>query len=184
MPLPAQRPFQVFQLGRLDEGGVETGLLRAESPGIGMGSTFTVELPVLRTTGIECPSGAALEAGAAPDGLRVLLVDDNVDAMEMMGFLLAEMGHETWTTSDPAKIEEMALEHKPQVIVLDIGLPGVDGYQLARMLKANPQLAHIRLVAHTGYGSPDDRRRAQEAGFDAHLVKPAELEDLEKALRG
>ncbi|MEN3274279.1 MAG: hypothetical protein V7631_69 [Massilia sp.] len=160
------------------------GGLRAESPGIGMGSTFTVELPVLRTTGVECAAGAGQEEGADAGGLRVLLVDDNVDAMEMMGFLLAEMGHETWTTSDATRIESMALEHRPQVIVLDIGLPGADGYQLARMLKSHPQLKHIRLVAHTGYGSPEDRRKAQEAGFDAHLVKPAELEDLEKALRG
>ncbi|MFC4930979.1 hybrid sensor histidine kinase/response regulator [Massilia sp. GCM10023247] len=160
------------------------GGLRAESPGIGMGSTFTVELPVLRTSGMESAAGAAVEKGASGGGLRVLLVDDNVDAMEMMGFLLAEMGHETWTTSDAGKIEEMALRHRPQVIVLDIGLPGADGYQLARMLKRHPQLKHIRLVAHTGYGSPEDRRKAQEAGFDAHLVKPAELEDLEKALRG
>ncbi|MFC5479355.1 hybrid sensor histidine kinase/response regulator [Massilia suwonensis] len=160
------------------------GQLRAESPGIGMGSTFIVELPVLRTTGNECATDAAQEQDADSGGLRVLLVDDNVDAMEMMGFLLAEMGHETWTTSDAAQIEALALQHRPQVIVLDIGLPGADGYQLARMIKANPELRHIRLVAHTGYGSPDDRRRAQEAGFDAHLVKPAELEDLEKALRG
>lgn len=160
------------------------GQLRAESPGIGMGSTFIVELPVLRTTGGECSAGAAHGEAGAGTGLRVLLVDDNVDAMEMMGFLLAEMGHTTWTTSDPTQIEEMALQHRPQVIVLDIGLPGADGYQLARMIKADPQLAHIRLVAHTGYGSPEDRRRAHEAGFDAHLVKPAELEDLEKALRG
>jgi CheY-like chemotaxis protein len=160
------------------------GQLRAESPGIGMGSTFIVELPVLRTTGAECAAGAAHDDGGAAGGLRVLLVDDNVDAMEMMGFLLAEMGHETWTTSDASQIETLALAHQPQVIVLDIGLPGADGYQLARMIKANPELTHIRLVAHTGYGSPEDRRRAQEAGFDAHLVKPAELEDLEKALRG
>jgi len=70
------------------------------------------------------------------------------------------------------------------VVVLDIGLPGIDGYEVARRIKKNPALAHIRLVAHTGYGSPEDRRRAMEAGFDAHLVKPAELPDLEKALKG
>jgi CheY-like chemotaxis protein len=116
--------------------------------------------------------------------MRVLLVDDNVDAMEMMGFLLAEMGYETCTTSDSSQIEELVLRHKPQVIVLDIGLPGVDGYEIARRIKNNPAMAGIRLVAHTGYGSPEDRRRAQEAGFDAHLVKPAELDDLEKALKG
>ena len=104
--------------------------------------------------------------------------------MEMMGFLLAEMGHQAWTTHDASQIVPLALEHQPQVMVLDIGLPGADGYELARMIKAHPELKHTRLVAHTGYGSPEDRRKAQEAGFDAHLVKPAELDDLEKALRG
>ncbi len=160
------------------------GHLSAQSPGIGMGSTFAVDLPLLRvsadTSGLDhCE--ASKQGGS---GMRVLLVDDNVDAMEMMGFLLAEMGYETCTTSDAAEIEELALRHKPQVIVLDIGLPGIDGYEVARRIKKNPALAHIRLVAHTGYGSPEDRRRAMEAGFDAHLVKPAELPDLEKALKG
>ena len=160
------------------------GQLRAESPGIGMGSTFTVELPVLRVTGAEEGAAAPEAPPGAAGGLRVLLVDDNIDAMEMMGFLLSEMGHEARTTHDASQIVPLALQHRPQVIVLDIGLPGADGYELARMLKAHPELKHIRLVAHTGYGSPEDRRKAHEAGFDAHLVKPAELEDLEKALRG
>jgi PAS domain S-box-containing protein len=160
------------------------GTLRAESPGIGMGSTFTVELPVLRVTGAAADQAAQEEAAAPAGGLRVLLVDDNIDAMEMMGFLLAEMGHQAWTTYDASQIVPLALEHRPQVMVLDIGLPGADGYELARMIKAHPELKHTRLVAHTGYGSPEDRKKAQEAGFDAHLVKPAELDDLEKALRG
>ena len=114
----------------------------------------------------------------------MLLVDDNVDAMEMMAFLLAEMGYDAYTTADASGIVELALERKPDVIVLDIGLPNVDGYEVARMIKRHPALQAIRLVAHTGYGSPEDRRKAQEAGFDAHLVKPAELDDLEKALQG
>jgi CheY-like chemotaxis protein len=114
----------------------------------------------------------------------VLLVDDNIDAMEMMAFLLTEMGYEAITTPDAAQLVELALARQPDVIVLDIGLPGVDGYELARMLKRHPQLGGTRLVAHTGYGSPEDRRKAREAGFDAHLVKPAELDDLEKALQG
>ncbi|QOY93234.1 response regulator [Massilia sp. UMI-21] len=160
------------------------GHLYAESLGIGMGSTFTVELPLLR---VSTPDGGA-EHRQAPEsggsGMRVLLVDDNVDAMEMMAFLLAEMGYETCTTSDAAQIDELARRHHPQVIVLDIGLPGIDGYEVARRIKRNPALAGIRLVAHTGYGSPEDRRRAMDAGFDAHLVKPAELPDLEKALKG
>jgi len=160
------------------------GRLSAQSQGIGMGSTFSVDLPLLRvsadTAGLD-HSEASKQGGS---GMRVLLVDDNVDAMEMMGFLLAEMGYETCTTSDAAEIEGLALRHKPQVIVLDIGLPGIDGYEVARRIKKNPALSNIRLVAHTGYGSPEDRRRAMEAGFDAHLVKPAELPDLEKALKG
>jgi PAS domain S-box-containing protein len=161
------------------------GHLYATSPGIGMGSTFTVELPVLRTSVSEQPAPAAAQADQpGKKGRRVLLVDDNVDAMEMMAFLLAEMGYDAHTTADATHIVELALERKPDVIVLDIGLPNVDGYEVARMIKRHPELRSIRLVAHTGYGSPEDRRKAQEAGFDAHLVKPAELDDLEKALQG
>ena len=163
------------------------GHLSATSPGIGLGSTFTVELPVLRTTAASpAPAPQDTQDTAPPKsgGRRVLLVDDNVDAMEMMAFLLAEMGYEAYTTADAGHLEQMALDKKPDVIVLDIGLPGVDGYELARRLKLHPQLNTIRLVAHTGYGSPEDRRKAQQAGFDAHLVKPAELDDLEKALQG
>jgi CheY-like chemotaxis protein len=143
---------------------------------------------VLRTAQAVQDGAAAGAASGQPapasSGRKVLLVDDNVDAMEMMAFLLAEMGYEAHTTADAGNLVQMALSLRPDVIVLDIGLPGVDGYELARRLKGHPQLASTRLVAHTGYGSPEDRRKAQEAGFDAHLVKPAELEDLEKALQG
>jgi CheY-like chemotaxis protein len=100
----------------------------------------------------------------------VLLVDDNVDAMEMMGFLLTEMGYDTMTASDAHDVLDLAREHRPDVIVLDIGMPGLDGYQLARQVKADAGLAGTRLVAHTGYGSPEDRQKARDAGFDAHLV--------------
>jgi PAS domain S-box-containing protein len=169
---------------------MHAGRLTAASPGIGLGSTFTVELPVLRTGPAAAPADAAA-AVAAPasmqaraSGLRVLLVDDNADAMEMMGFLLDEMGHQAITTQEASRIVPLALQHRPDVIVLDIGLPGVDGYELARMIKRQPELASTRLVAHTGYGSPEDRKKALDAGFDAHLVKPAELDDLEAALRG
>jgi PAS domain S-box-containing protein len=161
------------------------GRLLAASPGIGMGSTFTVELPVLRTSMPDQPAPSVAQAEQpVRGGRRVLLVDDNVDAMEMMAFLLAEMGYDATTTADATHIIELALDRKPDVIVLDIGLPNVDGYEVARMLKRQPELRSIRLVAHTGYGSPEDRRKAQEAGFDAHLVKPAELDDLERALQG
>jgi PAS domain S-box-containing protein len=161
------------------------GRLSASSPGIGLGSTFTVELPVLRAERGNSHSSIQGKAAQEPSaGLRVLLVDDNADAIEMMGFLLGEMGHEAFTTQDARRIVDLAREHKPDVIVLDIGLPGVDGYELARRIKREPELASIRLVAHTGYGSPEDRKKAMDAGFDAHLVKPAELDQLDAALRG
>jgi CheY-like chemotaxis protein/nitrogen-specific signal transduction histidine kinase len=160
------------------------GRLTAASPGIGKGSTFTVELPVLRTGAAPLAKVVAVVAAAMPARLRVLLVDDNVDAMEMMGFLLTEMGYDTMTASDAHDVLDLAREHRPDVIVLDIGMPGLDGYQLARQVKADAGLAGTRLVAHTGYGSPEDRQKARDAGFDAHLVKPAQLTALEAALRG
>jgi PAS domain S-box-containing protein len=169
------------------------GRLLATSPGIGLGSKFTVELPVIRSgmaavaptvTAVVPDIAPAVAPVAEPARLRVLLVDDNVDAMEMMGFLLTEMGYDTLTASDAHSIVATALAERPDVIVLDIGLPGIDGYQLARMIKGQPDLAHTRLVAHTGYGSPEDRQKARDAGFDAHLVKPAQLSALEAALRG
>jgi PAS domain S-box-containing protein len=160
------------------------GHLSAQSAGAGLGSTFTLDLPLLRVASPAPLPDQAVEPESGGSGMRVLLVDDNLDAMEMMAFLLAEMGYATWTTSDASRIDDLALQHRPQVIVLDIGLPGIDGYEVARRIKKNPALSGIRLVAHTGYGSPEDRQRAMEAGFDAHLVKPAELSDLEQALRG
>jgi len=163
------------------------GRLLATSPGIGLGSKFSVELPVTRS-GMPTPAAAVAVADVAPAPeparLRVLLVDDNVDAMEMMGFLLTEMGYDTLTASDAHSIVATALAERPDVIVLDIGLPGIDGYQLARLIKGHAALAQTRLVAHTGYGSPEDRQKARDAGFDAHLVKPAQLSALEAALRG
>lgn len=167
------------------------GRLSATSPGIGLGSTFTVQLPVVRISAQTVEEKETVQPAfpepatpAAPARLRVLLVDDNVDAMEMMGFLLTEMGYETLTATDAHAVVALAEAQRPDVIVLDIGLPGIDGYQLARLIRANPALVHTRLVAHTGYGSPEDRQNARTAGFDAHLVKPAQLAALEAALRG
>ena len=92
-------------------------------------------------------------------------------------------GHPTLGSAH-AWLEAGGEPQRPDVIVLDIGLPGIDGYQLARLIRAQSDLAHTRLVAHTGYGSPEDRQKARDAGFDAHLVKPAQLAALEAALRG
>ncbi len=108
---------------------------------------------------------------------RILLVEDNRDGRESMRVVLELLGHEVATAADGPDGLEKALALAPEVGLLDIGLPGMDGYQMARQLR-KAFGRKIYLIAHTGYGQPEDRRRAYEAGFDAHLVKPADLNEL------
>jgi CheY-like chemotaxis protein len=104
----------------------------------------------------------------------VLVVDDNADAAESLAVLLRLEGHEVCTAHDGAAALEAARGFRPEVVVLDIGLPRMDGYQVARRLRAEVGLTEALVVALTGYGQEEDRRRAEQAGFDAHLVKPAD----------
>ncbi|MRW84916.1 response regulator [Pseudoduganella sp. FT26W] len=156
------------------------GTVQVRSDGIGQGSTFTIELP-LQQPAVVTPvvAEAAPELGAQ----RLLLVDDNIDSVGVMAELLTLMGHEVHTAHNAEDALALARAQLPQTIVLDLGLPGTDGYALARMLRAEPAFAHTRLIAHTGYGSDQDRERTRAAGFDFHLVKPANFDDLEQALR-
>ena len=156
------------------------GSVAADSAGINQGSSFVMELPVLAT------APAAVAAPAAPPPVaarRLLLVDDNVDSAEVMGELLKVMGHEVYVAHDAGRAMELARAHQPDAIILDIGLPNIDGHSLARMLRAEAAFATTRLIAHTGFGSARDRENTTEAGFDFHLVKPASLDDLERVLR-
>jgi CheY-like chemotaxis protein len=111
---------------------------------------------------------------------RVLIVDDNADSADMMKVLLDVSGHDTRVAYDAARAIQIALEFAPEVGLLDIGLPDMDGYELARALRTNPQLSGLFLVALTGWGQDEDRRRAREAGFDAHITKPADPAVLER----
>jgi CheY-like chemotaxis protein len=120
---------------------------------------------------------------AAPSSLSIILVDDNIDSAEMMGELLGALGHAVQVAHDGASALALAAARTPDVMILDIGLPDMDGSELARRLRAQPALAAVRLVAHTGYGAPHDRQKTLDAGFDFHLVKPVSLADLQKALR-
>jgi CheY-like chemotaxis protein len=113
--------------------------------------------------------------------LRVLVVDDNVDTVESLAMLLME-GHEVRTAHDGLKGLEAALEYRPDVVLLDIGLPGLNGYEVAKRIRLHPALKNVVLVAMTGYGQETDRQRSQEAGFDHHLVKPARFEQVQKIL--
>jgi PAS domain S-box-containing protein len=155
------------------------GRVTARSGGVGQGATFEIRLPL-----IPMPDAAA-EAEPAPRGLpprRVLLIDDNEDAAESLALMLGADGHEVRTGFSATDALEMAAAWQPDIMLLDIGLPGLDGYEVARRLRAQPALASMRLVALTGYGQPDDIRRSAAAGFDAHLVKPVDRDALADAL--
>jgi len=157
------------------------GSVAADSAGIDQGSTFTIELPLLAAPeAVQAAPAAAL----APGARRLLLVDDNIDSAEVMGELLRAMGHEVHVAHDAGGAMALAHAQRPDAVILDIGLPNIDGYTLARMMRADPVLAATRLIAHTGYGSEQDRQKTADAGFDFHLVKPADFGLLERTLAG
>jgi PAS domain S-box-containing protein len=144
------------------------GSIAASSEGHGRGSQFTVRLPV-ETAGTPAPPPAA----SGPDRSRsILIVEDNDDARESLRLLLEALGHRVMEAGDGARGLALALHHRPEVVLIDLGLPGLDGYEVARALRASPAGQATALIAVTGYGQADDRRRSKEAGFDAHLVKP------------
>jgi CheY-like chemotaxis protein len=102
----------------------------------------------------------------------ILIVEDNDDARESLRMLLESLGHRVLEAGDGQHGLALALHHRPEVVLIDLGLPGLDGYEVARALRASPGCEATALIAVTGYGQADDRRRSKEAGFDAHLVKP------------
>ena len=168
----------VRQLVVLHEGTVEAHSI------LGHGSEFTVRLPVKQAA---VPPLSVPLPLAKPDRLtskrcRVLAVDDSVDAVESMAMLLRLSGHEVQTAYDGASVLQTALAMRPDVVLLDIGLPGLTGYEVARLIRQEPRLKNAVLVALTGYGRESDRQRSKNAGFDYHLVKPAGVREVEKIL--
>ena len=114
---------------------------------------------------------------------RILVVDDNRSNAQSLELLLRALGQEVYTAFDGPAALELARKHRPEVILLDIGLPIMDGYEVARRCREDPGFGVLTLVAMTGYGQDSDRQRSQEAGFDAHLVKPVNLDDLRLLLK-
>jgi PAS domain S-box-containing protein len=151
---------------------------------LGQGSEFVVRLPMHRPAApsdIMQTSPAEVATPAAPS-LRVLIVDDNVDAATTLEMLVEQSGHQTWMAhTGPAGLAA-AIEHRPDVMLLDIGLPGIDGYQVAQRIRRQPSLHDVVLVAMTGYGQETDRRRSRDAGFDHHLVKPTDFSKVQQIL--
>ena len=156
------------------------GTVTAQSDGPGRGSEFLVQLPLAPASAVASSSEAL---GVAPGpGRRLLLVDDNLDAAESLSALLGMLGHDVRIACDGTSALAAAAEFRPDIVLCDIGLPRMDGYQVCAALRAQPDFAATRFVALTGYGRDEDRRRSLAAGFHAHLVKPVELAKLTAAL--
>jgi two-component system CheB/CheR fusion protein len=156
------------------------GSVQAFSDGPGKGSEFVIRLPALRTAR---PVVQAAAGGEGPTpSRRILLVDDNVDATESLAVILRTSGHEVRTAYRAPAALEAARAFRPEVVLLDIGMPGMDGYEMARRLRQERGLENVLLVALTGYGQEEDRRRSREAAIDHHLVKPVDPEELRALL--
>jgi PAS domain S-box-containing protein len=159
------------------------GSVSCSSPGLGQGSTFEIALPVLEGQAPAGPQGAPGKL-RGQGALRLLAVDDNADAAQTLGMLLEACGHEVLVEHDSRRALARAREARPDACLLDIGLPEIDGNELARRLRADPATAGAALVAVTGYGQEQDRQRAFAAGFDHYLVKPVDMDKLAEVLAG
>jgi len=168
---PMDRPVGGLGIGltlsrRLVE--LHGGTIAAASDGPGRGAQFTVRLPV-ETTATPSP---APDAPTPERSRKILIIEDNDDARESLRLLLESLGHRVIEAGDGQRGLALALHHQPEVVLIDLGLPGMDGYEVARALRTSPSGKTAALIAVTGYGQVEDRRRSTEAGFDAHLVKP------------
>jgi signal transduction histidine kinase len=164
------------------------GQVEAQSPGIGAGSTFVITLPAQQGMPLARADGeSACDPQATSDGnrsLKILVVDDNHDGAESLAGLLLLLGHDVRTVHDGEAAVVEATRYRPDVILLDIGLPGVDGYEVCRRIRRQPWGAQTRVIALTGWGDREAQCRSQEAGFDVHLVKPVDESSLQHALAG
>jgi CheY-like chemotaxis protein len=160
------------------------GEVHADSAGLGMGTEITVRLP-LTAAAATAPEAHPGDPAVVPPTRRVLVIEDNVDTAESMRTLLALYGHEVEVATAGRAGLAAARAFHPQVVLCDIGLPGgMDGYAVARAFRGDPSLAAVRLIALSGYGQEEDRRRSHEAGFNAHVIKPVNFADLRSLLNG
>ncbi len=156
------------------------GKVEAKSAGIGQGSEFTIWLPVLGTESSE--SSVSISSQSVAETAKILVVDDNVDATDMIATVLRLVGHDVQVAYSGQSALAVATEFQPTIVLLDIGLPEMNGYEVARRLRQRPQSTDMWLIAMTGYGQDGDRLRSSEAGFDYHLVKPVDPQKLEELL--
>jgi signal transduction histidine kinase/ActR/RegA family two-component response regulator len=201
MGIPPDRLEDIFQMfGQVNhaldraQGGLGIGLalvrrlvemhhgtVSAHSDGAGKGSTFIVRLPAASPPGAPV-SDERVSSTPRTGAKRVLVVDDNEDAGELLGFMLEQEGFEAVVVNDGPAAIQAATMMSPSVVILDIGLPGMSGYEVATRLRKDSSLSDTAIIALSGWGSPEDKRRAVDAGFDLHLTKPVFVEDLRRAL--
>ena len=158
------------------------GEVRAESAGERAGSTFTISLPVAREESLEIPARVPAQTTVASQPLRVLIVDDNHDAADSLSLLLATRGHHTRTVYEGAAALDAAADFQPDTIFCDLGMPVISGFDVAARLRSDSRYPPSVLVAVTGWGTDQDKRRALEGGFDLHITKPIAIEDLDAVL--
>jgi signal transduction histidine kinase/ActR/RegA family two-component response regulator len=161
------------------------GTVEAHSAGLGRGSEFVIRLPLMpqeERQRNEDDNGDAPHESARSSSHRLLVVDDNRDAADSLAMLLRLQGHEVRVAHDGLAALELAKDYRPEMVFLDIGMPGMDGYEVARRLRQTPGLEKVVVAALTGWGQQEDRRRTADAGFDHHLVKPPEPKVLERLL--
>jgi PAS domain S-box-containing protein len=161
------------------------GTIDAASDGLGKGSEFIVCLPLIPApvaAAVAHPKAPPHGKARTPEGVRVLVVDDNIDQVLMLASTLRHKGYSVESAYNGTDGLRVALQWRPDIVLLDIGLPGLDGYEVARRLRIDPATKSLRLIAVTGYGRDTDIALAKEAGFDAHITKPIEFDDLEKRM--
>jgi PAS domain S-box-containing protein len=201
MGIPAEMLPRVFDLftqaeRTLDraEGGLGIGLtlvrrlmelhggtVRVSSPGPGQGSEFVIQLPVTERSAVE-PQGPARTSERRSQSRRILVVDDNRDSADSLATLLRLFGNDVRTSYNGRQALAVAAIYRPDLVLLDLGLPGMDGFEVARQMRSLPDQGGTLIVAMTGYGTEEDRRQTSAAGFNAHLVKPVDIETLQELL--
>jgi CheY-like chemotaxis protein len=157
------------------------GSIEAHSDGEGQGSQFIVRLPLIESP-TRSPEPNAPLPGSSPAPRRVLIVDDNTDAADSLAMLVDMWGNETLLARNGREAIEVAERHRPDVVLLDIGLPGLNGYEVCCQIRSREWGKSIAVFALTGWGQEEDRRRSKDAGFDGHLIKPVDAETLRNVL--
>jgi CheY-like chemotaxis protein len=162
--------------------GLHHGSIRAQSEGLGKGSRFIVSLPLAEAAAAAAPVAPAEGPGRPTSGKRVLVVDDNVEAADTLGTLLGLLGAKVRVVYDGKAALEAFIAFRPQVVIVDLSMPGMDGYDVVRSLRRQPESGNSMLVALTGWSQPKVRARVLEAGFNRYLVKPIKAADLRDLL--